>query len=116
MVIGVGPASLFLVSCCGAVGVLVSRACCTESCGSPWVCVCVTHLNRCKTSACRVLLFIISAGGQPRVHSWLPNEEGYATTDMESDQLHVPAPVFNFNRCMACGQAKNRLVEHLEHR
>ena len=31
------------------------------------------------------------AGGQPRVHSWLPNEEGYATTDMESDQLHVPA-------------------------
>ena len=29
--------------------------------------------------------------GQPREHSWLPNEEGYATTDMESDQLHAPA-------------------------
>ena len=47
--------------------------------------------------------YLQQAGGQPRVHSWLPNEEGYATTDMESDQLHVPAPVFNFNRCMACG-------------
>ena len=33
----------------------------------------------------------VRAGGQPREHSWLPNEEGYATTDMESDQLHVPA-------------------------
>ena len=33
----------------------------------------------------------ISAGGQPREHSWVPNEEGYATTDMETDQLHVPA-------------------------
>ena len=31
------------------------------------------------------------AGGQPREHSWLSNEEGYATADMESDQLHVPA-------------------------
>ena len=36
------------------------------------------------------------AGGQPREHSWLPNEEGYATTDMESDQLHVPAIFPNF--------------------
>ena len=44
-----------------------------------------------------------SAGGQPRVHSWLPNEEGYATTDMESDQLHVPALFFHFNRRMASG-------------
>ena len=35
--------------------------------------------------------FWYQAGGQPREHSWLPNEEGYATTDMESDQLHVPA-------------------------
>ena len=34
---------------------------------------------------------MFTAGGQPREHSWLPNEEGYATTDMESDQLHVPA-------------------------
>ena len=31
------------------------------------------------------------AGGQPREHSWLPNEEGYSMTDMESDPLHVPA-------------------------
>ena len=31
------------------------------------------------------------AGGQPREHSRLPNEEGYATTDMEADHLHVPA-------------------------
>ena len=38
------------------------------------------------------------AGGQPRVHSWLPNEEGYATTDMESDQLHVPASVFRYGK------------------
>ena len=37
------------------------------------------------------------AGGQPREHSWLSNEEGYATADMESDQLHVPADfVWNF--------------------
>ena len=34
---------------------------------------------------------IVLAGGQPREHSWLSNEEGYATADMESDQLHVPA-------------------------
>ena len=39
---------------------------------------------------------ISKAGGQPRVHSWLPTEEGYATTDMESDQLHVPATSFYF--------------------
>ena len=32
---------------------------------------------------------------QPREHSWLPNEEGYATTDMESDQLHLPASFFS---------------------
>ena len=31
------------------------------------------------------------AGGQSCEHSWLPNEEGYATADVESDQLHVPA-------------------------
>ena len=31
---------------------------------------------------------------RPREHSWLPNEEGYATTDMESDQLHVPASLW----------------------
>ena len=29
--------------------------------------------------------------GQPCERSWLPNEEGHATTDMESDQPHVPA-------------------------
>ena len=32
-----------------------------------------------------------NAGGQSCEHSWLPNEEGYATADVESDQLHVPA-------------------------
>ena len=31
------------------------------------------------------------AEGQPREQSWLPNEEVYATADMESDQLHAPA-------------------------
>ena len=45
-----------------------------------------------------VPISIYQAGGQPREHSWLPNEEGYATTDMESDQLHVPAP-FLFSNC-----------------
>ena len=74
------------------------------------------NMALCVWEALEQRVMIQLAGGQPRVHSWLPNEEGYATTDMESDQLHVPAPVFNFNRCMACGQAKNRLVEHLEHR
>ena len=34
-----------------------------------------------------------SAGGQPREHSWLPNEEGYATADTGSDQPSVPASV-----------------------
>ena len=81
-------------------------------------CVCVDHLKRCKTSnfrchfTCQFEFFgksVISvlcqnkfdfqAGGQPRVHSWLPNEEGYATTDMESDQLHVPASILD----MGCG-------------
>ena len=37
------------------------------------------------------------AEGQPREHSWLPNEEVYATADMESDQLHAPA-LSNFCR------------------
>ena len=74
------------------------------------------NMALCVWEALEQRVMIQLAGGQPRVHSWLPNEEGYATTDMESDQLHVPAPVFNFHRCMACGQAKNRLVEHLEHR
>ena len=32
-----------------------------------------------------------SAGGQPREHSWLPNEEGCATADTGSDQPSVPA-------------------------
>ena len=40
----------------------------------------------------------VTAGGQPREHSWLPNEEGYATTDMESDQLHVPASFLCYGR------------------
>ena len=47
------------------------------------------------------------------MHSWFPNEEGYATTDMESDQLHVPASFFHFIRRMASGQAKNRNVTYL---
>ena len=34
-----------------------------------------------------------NAGGQPREHSWLPNEEGYATADTGSDQPSVPASV-----------------------
>ena len=36
------------------------------------------------------LLLYLYAGGQ-REHSWLPNEEGYATADMESDQPYVTA-------------------------
>ena len=39
------------------------------------------------------------AGGQPREHSWLPNEEAYATTEMESDQLHVPALLNGWQSC-----------------
>ena len=62
------------------------------------MCVCVCNI--CKDVKLLVLSFstkgsspfvFTSAGGQPREHSWLPNEEGYAATDMESDQLHVPA-------------------------
>ena len=40
------------------------------------------------------------AGGQPREHSWLPNEEGYATADTESDQLRTcltDFPMFQFS-------------------
>ena len=33
------------------------------------------------------------AGGQPREHSWLPNEEGHATADTGSDQPSVPASI-----------------------
>ena len=33
------------------------------------------------------------AGGQPREHSWLPNEEGYATADTGSDQPSVSASI-----------------------
>ena len=50
------------------------------------VCVCV---NLCTKEA--HLFFQKQAGGQPREHSWLPNEEDYATTDLEADHLHVPA-------------------------
>ena len=42
-----------------------------------------------ESNACKFI-----AGGQPREHSWLSNEEGYATADTESDQLHVPAFFF----------------------
>ena len=44
-----------------------------------------THVNKC------VKPLELFCRGQPREHSWLPNEEGYATADMESDHLHVPA-------------------------
>ena len=48
-----------------------------------------------SASFCR--RFCLAGGQQPREHSWLSNEEGYATADMESDQLHVPADfVWNF--------------------
>ena len=54
------------------------------------LCVCVTHLNRCKTSAYRVLLFIISAGECGMIvgpHSTkLPQ-----SWDTGSDQPSVPA-------------------------
>ena len=43
------------------------------------------------STAVSMSISTLEQGGQPREHSWLPNEEGYATTDMESDQLHVPA-------------------------
>ena len=46
------------------------------------VCVCGPLLLRDSKHVCR---------GAPREQSWLPNEEGYATADVESDQLHVPA-------------------------
>ena len=50
-----------------------------------------------------------SAGGQPREHSWLPNEEGYATADTGSDQPSVPASVSAsaFASEVARGQAEN---------
>ena len=38
------------------------------------VCVCVTHLNRCKTSARYVLLFMTSAGGGSRAQSLPPTK------------------------------------------
>ena len=81
------------------------------------------HLKRCKTSNFRCHLHVLgssgfftsaiifNAGGQPREHSWLPNEEGYATTDMEFDQLHVPAFVF-FPKWEEA-QPKNLQVEFL---
>ena len=47
-----------------------------------------------ESNACKFI-----AGGQPREHSWLSNEEGYATADMESDQLHVPAFIFRKKKC-----------------
>ena len=50
------------------------------------VCVCVSNSVP-KSESQQISI----AGGQPREHSWLPNEEGYATTDMETDHLHVPA-------------------------
>ena len=53
------------------------------------VCVCQTLFQRVIHSMGSKQFRI--AGGQPREHSWLPNEEGYATTDMETDHLHVPA-------------------------
>ena len=43
----------------------------------------------------RIWIALVSqyfAGGQPREHSWLSNEEGYATADMKKGRfLHVPA-------------------------
>ena len=57
------------------------------------LCVCM-----CVWTIWKDVKLLISAGGQPRVHSWLPNEEGYATTDMESDQLHVPASILDMGR------------------
>ena len=52
---------------------------------------------------------VFTAGGQPRVHSWLPNEEGYATTDMESDQLHVHASFIRHGK----GLSQGPYVRHL---
>ena len=52
-----------------------------------FLCVCVCHT-----------LWQREAGGQPREHSRLPNEEGYATTDMETDHLHVPAQLLELFR------------------
>ena len=43
------------------------------------ICVCVDHLHRCKTSfgrSCFSCFYIMFAGGQSHVCSWLPNEEG----------------------------------------
>ena len=54
------------------------------------MCVCVDHLFA-KVSASFLKRI---AGGQPREHSWLPNEEGYATADTGSDQPSVPASLF----------------------
>ena len=63
------------------------------------VCVCTVlgHERRgslpstcCRNFTCQVTRQF-SAGGQSCEHSWSPNEEGYATADVESDQLHVPA-------------------------
>ena len=58
------------------------------------VCVCQNLFPRYMVSRSCTCILIHKAGGQPREHSWLSNEEGYATADMESDQLHVPAFIF----------------------
>ena len=60
--------------------VLLSLCVCVLSCVCPVMCVTLGVTGGLEL-----------AEGQPREHSWLPNEEGFATTDMESNQLHLPA-------------------------
>ena len=57
------------------------------------VCVCACVWTTCLPGYLREFFKRI-AGGQPREHSWLPNEEGYATADIGSDQPSVPASLF----------------------
>ena len=57
------------------------------------LCVCVTHLNRCKTSAQFVLLFMNSAGGHSISLGLCPTKLP-VKWDIQCGQLDVPAPFF----------------------
>ena len=66
---------------------------CVCVCVGVCVCVCVGVCGTLLPRASKHTLLYI-AGGQPREHSWLRNEEGFATADTGSDQPSVPARHF----------------------
>ena len=87
-------------------GAIFQKSPAAAGCGCVGVCVCVKHLNRCKTSIMLrgflrftswILTTRVTAGGQSHVCSWLPNEEGCIHDWYDSGTLESRT-CFNFQK------------------